>query len=57
LLESIQPGLLGPHIAPLRKRLESLLGKGRFASAEIWHAELRDQVAQRLREAAEQYSI
>lgn len=35
LLESIQPGLLGPHIAPLRKRLESLLGKGRFASDEI----------------------
>jgi len=35
LLESIQPGLLGPHIAPLRKRLESLLGKGRHAPEEI----------------------
>lgn len=35
LLEAIQPGLLGPHIAPLRKRLESLLGKGRHAPDEI----------------------
>ena len=35
LLEAIQPGLLGPHIAPLRKRLEGLLGKGRHAPAEI----------------------
>jgi predicted DNA-binding transcriptional regulator YafY len=35
LLESIQPGLLGPHIAPLRKRLEGLLGKGRHAPEEI----------------------
>jgi predicted DNA-binding transcriptional regulator YafY len=35
LLESIQPGLLGPHIAPLRKRLEALLGKGGHAPAEI----------------------
>lgn len=35
LLESIQPGLLGPHIAPLRKRLEGLLGKGRHAPDEI----------------------
>ena len=35
LLESIQPGLLGPHIAPLRKRLEGLLGKGHHAPDEI----------------------
>jgi predicted DNA-binding transcriptional regulator YafY len=35
LLEAIQPGLLGPHIAPLRKRLEGLLGKGRHAPDEI----------------------
>lgn len=35
LLEAIQPGLLGPHIAPLRKRLEALLGKGRHAPEEI----------------------
>jgi predicted DNA-binding transcriptional regulator YafY len=35
LLEAIQPGLLGPHIAPLRKRLESLLGKGRHAPDQI----------------------
>jgi predicted DNA-binding transcriptional regulator YafY len=26
LLEDVQPGLLGPHIAPLRTRLQSLLG-------------------------------
>lgn len=31
LLEAILPGLLGPYIAPLRKRLEGLLGKGRHA--------------------------
>lgn len=35
LLETIQPGLLDPHIAPLRKRLEALLGQGRYASDEI----------------------
>ena len=35
LLEAIQPGLLGPHIAPLRKRFEGLLGKGRHTPAEI----------------------
>lgn len=35
LLESIQPGLLGPHVAPLRKRLEALLGKGGHAPDEI----------------------
>lgn len=35
LLEAIQPGLLGPHIAPLRKRLESLLGKGQHAPEEV----------------------
>jgi len=35
LLEAMQPGLLGPHVAPLRKRLESLLGKGRHAPDEI----------------------
>jgi len=26
LLEEVQPGLLGPHIAPLQTRLKSLLG-------------------------------
>lgn len=35
LLESIQPGLLGPHIAPLKKRLEQLLAKTSHAPAEI----------------------
>jgi len=35
LLESIQPGLLGPHIAPLKKRLEQLLSKGKHAPNEI----------------------
>jgi predicted DNA-binding transcriptional regulator YafY len=35
LLESIQPGLLEPHIAPLRERLNGLLGEGRFAPAEV----------------------
>jgi predicted DNA-binding transcriptional regulator YafY len=35
LLESIQPGLLGPHIAPLKKRLEQLLSKGKHPPNEI----------------------
>lgn len=35
LLESIQPGLLGPHIAPLKKRMEQLLGKLSHAPNEI----------------------
>jgi predicted DNA-binding transcriptional regulator YafY len=35
LLESIQPGLLGPHIAPLKKRMEQLLGKASHTPAEI----------------------
>lgn len=35
LLESIQPGLLGPHIAPLRQRLERLLGQSSHTPAEI----------------------
>jgi predicted DNA-binding transcriptional regulator YafY len=35
LLESIQPGLLGPHIAPLKKRMEQLLGKSSHAPDEI----------------------
>jgi predicted DNA-binding transcriptional regulator YafY len=35
ILESIQPGLLGPHIAPLKKRLSELLGKGRHKPEEI----------------------
>jgi len=35
MLESIQPGLLGPHIAPLKKRMEQLLGKSNHAPDEI----------------------
>jgi len=35
LLESIQPGLLGPHIAPLKKRMEQLLGQTSHTPAEI----------------------
>jgi predicted DNA-binding transcriptional regulator YafY len=35
LLESIQPGLLGPHLAPLKKRLAQLLGKASHAPEEI----------------------
>ncbi len=35
LLESIQPGLLAPHIAALRKRLEGLLGRERHAPEEV----------------------
>ena len=35
LLESIQPGLLKPHIAPLRDRLNDLLGRGGDVPEEI----------------------
>jgi predicted DNA-binding transcriptional regulator YafY len=35
ILESIQPGLLSPHIQPLKKRLTELLGKGAHAPEEV----------------------
>ncbi|RLJ64833.1 helix-turn-helix transcriptional regulator [Sulfurisoma sediminicola] len=35
LLEDVQPGLLGPHIAPLQARLKSLLGSQEDAPEEI----------------------
>jgi predicted DNA-binding transcriptional regulator YafY len=35
LLEEVQPGLLGPHIAPLQTRLQSLLGSREDAPADI----------------------
>lgn len=35
LLESIQPGLLAPHIAPLKHRLNALLGEGSNVPDEI----------------------
>jgi len=35
MLEAIQPGLLAKHIAPLRKRLDALLGKGKYAAEEV----------------------
>ena len=40
LLEEVQPGLLGPHIAPLLARLKSLLGS---------HDDAPEEVAQRIR--------
>ena len=35
LLEKVQPGLLGPHIAPLQTRLKSLLGSRDDAPEEV----------------------
>lgn len=35
LLESIQPGLLAPHIAPLKQRLNAILGEGKHVPDEI----------------------
>jgi predicted DNA-binding transcriptional regulator YafY len=35
LLEEVQPGLLGPHIAPLQTRLKSLLGSHEDAPEDI----------------------
>lgn len=35
LLEAVQPGLLGPHIAPLQTRLKSLLGSRDDAPEEV----------------------
>ena len=37
LLESIQPGLISPHIAPLKQRLNELLGEGGNVPEEIRH--------------------
>ncbi|HTH95361.1 MAG TPA: YafY family protein [Rhodocyclaceae bacterium] len=44
LLEDVQPGLLGPHIAPLQTRLQSLLG-----SASGDGKNDADQIAKRVR--------
>jgi predicted DNA-binding transcriptional regulator YafY len=35
LLESLQPGLLGPHIAPLVERLKAAIGSGEHPTEEV----------------------
>jgi len=35
LLEDLQPGLLGPHIAPFRKRLKAAIGSGEHPTEEV----------------------
>ena len=35
LLENLQPGLLGPHIAPLLKRLKAAIGSGEHPTEEV----------------------
>lgn len=35
LLSNLEPGLLGPHVAPLLARLESILGQGKIDFAEL----------------------
>lgn len=35
LLKSMQPGLLGPHIGPLRERIRELIGSGEHSVREI----------------------
>ena len=35
LLRDVEPGLLAPHVAPLERRLQSLLGEGGFPSTEV----------------------
>jgi predicted DNA-binding transcriptional regulator YafY len=40
LLESLEPGLLGPHVAPLLGRLKSAIGSGDHPAAEV-HKRIR----------------
>jgi len=40
LLESLEPGLLGPHVAPLLERLKSAIGSGAHPSSEV-HKRIR----------------
>ncbi len=35
LLEEVEPGLLGPHIAPLLERLKAAIGSGEHPTAEV----------------------
>ena len=35
LLEEVEPGLLGPHIAPLLERLKAAIGSGEHPAAEV----------------------
>jgi len=37
LLESVQPGLLGPQIGPLREKIRSILGHGDHSAEEVIH--------------------
>ena len=37
LLESIQPGLFGPQIGPLREKIRQLLGRGDHSAEEVIH--------------------
>ncbi|MDE2598031.1 MAG: WYL domain-containing protein [Rhodocyclaceae bacterium] len=45
LLEEVQPGLLGPHIAPLQTRLQSLLG----SVSDAGQADAPAEIAKRVR--------
>ena len=47
LLESIQPGLLTPHIAPLKQRLNAILGEGNQVPDEIRRRILLQQATPR----------
>src|SRR5689334_4118475 len=35
LLEDVEPGLLGPHVAPLLERLQGVIGSGAHSTAEV----------------------
>jgi predicted DNA-binding transcriptional regulator YafY len=37
LLESLQPGLLGPQVRPLRERIREILGRGDHSAEEVIH--------------------
>ena len=49
LLEGVQPGLLGPHIAPLQTRLQSLLGSVNSADKGSQHGNAPAEIARRVR--------
>lgn len=49
LLEGVQPGLLGPHIAPLQTRLQSLLGSVNSNDKGSQNGDAAAEIARRVR--------
>lgn len=52
LLRDVEPGLLAPHVGPLGRRLQGLLGEGGFPSADVMQRVRLVPVARRKRRGA-----